>query len=167
MGYRRELLFLIPALASIFFIIDSNFFLSSNVQAQRQSQSTTNACNGDTDSCLTTICSNDQPCQTFPSDQPTFVQPARDAATMQPVVRIPAVVPQAVESIVTQPVGETSEIMQTDEETIVMQPVELTEQYIEATQEVCDDSLDNDIDGKVDNQDEDEENEKQYEEDSE
>src|SRR5918999_1285636 len=139
MGYRRELLFLIPALASIFFIIDSNFFLSSNVQAQRQSQSTTNACNGDTDSCLTTICSNDQPCQTFPSDQPTFVQPVR----------------------------ETSEIMQTDEETIVMQPVELTEQYIEATQEVCDDSLDNDIDGKVDNQDEDEENEKQYEEDSE
>jgi hypothetical protein len=155
MGYRRELLLLMPALASIFFIIDSNVFLSSNVQAQRQSQSTTSVCNGDTGSCFTTICPNDQPCQTFSSDQPFFEQPAKDPVTMQPVERIPAIVPPAEESIVTQPVGETSEIMQPEEETIVMQPVQVTEQYKEATHEVCDDGLDNDNDGGVDSQDED------------
>jgi hypothetical protein len=155
MEYRRELLLLIPALALIFFIIDSNVFLSSNVQAQRQSQSATSVCNGDADSCFTTICPNDQPCQMFSSDQPFFEQSAEDAATMQPVERIPAIVPPAEESIVTQPFGEISEIMQPEEETIVMQPVEVTEQYIEAAHEVCDDGLDNDNDGGVDSQDED------------
>jgi hypothetical protein len=155
MEYRRELLLLIPAIATIFFIIDYNVYFSSDVLAQRQSQSTTSVCNGDTDSCFTTMCPSDQPCQTFSSNQPTFEQQAKDAAAMRQVERTPFFAPSAEESIITQPFGETSEIMQPDEEIIVMQPVDVTEQYIEATQEVCGDGLDNDNDGKVDSQDED------------
>jgi hypothetical protein len=137
MKYRRELLLLIPIIASIFFITDYNVFFGSNVQAQRQSQSTTSVCNGD--SCFTTVCSNNQPCKTFSSNQPSIVQPAEEATTMQPAEEIP----------IMQTFDETT-VIQPAEETIVMQPVD----YIESTLEVCDDGLDNDNDGKVDNKDE-------------
>jgi hypothetical protein len=137
MKYRRELLLLIPTIASIFFITDYNVFFGSNVQAQGQSQSTTSVCNGD--SCFTTVCSNNQPCKTFSSNQPSIVQPAEEATTMQPAEEIPNM----------QTFDETT-VIQPAEETIVMQPVE----YIESTLEVCDDGLDNDNDGKVDNKDE-------------
>jgi len=137
MKYRRELLLLIPTIASIFFITDYNVFFGSNVQAQGQSQSTTSACNGD--SCFTTVCSNNQPCKTFSSNQLSIVQPAEEATTMQPAEEIPNM----------QTFDETT-VIQPAEETIVMQPVE----YIESTLEVCDDGLDNDNDGKVDNKDE-------------
>src|ERR687889_1752288 len=136
MKYRRELLLLIPTIASIFFITDYNVFFGSNVQAQGQSQSTTSACNGD--SCFTTVCSNNQPCKTFSSNQLSIVQPAEEL-TMQPAEEIPNM----------QTFDETT-VIQPAEETIVMQPVE----YIESTLEVCDDGLDNDNDGKVDNKDE-------------
>jgi hypothetical protein len=138
MKYRRELLLLIPTIASIFFITDYNVFFGSNVQAQGQSQSTTSACNGD--SCFTTVCSNNQPCKTFSSNQPSTVQPAEEATTMQPADEIP----------VMQTFDDETTVIQPAEETIVMQPVE----YIESTLEVCDDGLDNDNDGKVDNKDE-------------
>src|SRR5918995_320245 len=137
MKYRRELLLLIPTIASIFFITDYNVFFGSNVQAQGQSQSTTSVCNGD--SCFTTVCSNNQPCKTFSSNQLSIVQPAEEPTTMQPAEEIPN----------TQTFDETT-VIQPAEETIVMQPVE----YIESTLEVCDDGLDNDNDGKVDNKDE-------------
>ena len=137
MKYRRELLLLIPTIASIFFITDYNVFFGSNVQAQGQSQSTNSVCNGD--SCFTTVCSNNQPCKTFSSNQPSIVQPAEEATTMQPAEEIPNM----------QIFDETT-VIQPAEETIVMQPVE----YIESTLEVCDDGLDNDNDGKVDNKDE-------------
>lgn len=137
MKYRRELLLLIPTIASIFFITDYNVFFGSNVQAQGQSQSATSVCNGD--SCFTTVCSNNQPCKTFSSNQPSIVQPAEEATTMQPAEEIPNM----------QTFDETT-VIQPAEETIVMQPVE----YIESTLEVCDDGLDNDNDGKVDNKDE-------------
>lgn len=137
MKYRRELLLLIPIIASIFFITDYNVFFGSNVQAQRQSQSTTSVCNGD--SCFTTVCSNNQPCKTFSSNQPSIVQPAEEATAMQPAEEIP----------IMQTFDETT-VIQPAEETIVMQPVD----YIESTLEVCDDGLDNDNDGKVDNKDE-------------
>ena len=127
---------LIPTIASIFFITDYNVFFGSNVQAQGQSQSTTSACNGD--SCFTTVCSNNQPCKTFSSNQLSIVQPAEEL-TMQPAEEIPNM----------QTFDETT-VIQPAEETIVMQPVE----YIESTLEVCDDGLDNDNDGKVDNKDE-------------
>jgi hypothetical protein len=130
MRYRTELLLLIPAISAIFFITDYNSFFDSSAQAQRQSQSTATVC--DDGSCFTTICSNDQPCQTFSSNQPSFVKPAQEATTtMLPVEEIP--------------------VMQSAEEATVMQPTDdVTEQYIEVPVEFCDDGLDNDVDGKVD-----------------
>jgi hypothetical protein len=128
MRYRRELLLLIPTISAIFFITDYNIFFASSAQAQRQSQS--NICIGN--ACFITVCSNDQPCQTFSSNQPSFVQPSQEATTtMKPVDEIP--------------------IMQSTSEATTMQPVdEVTEQPIEVPVEFCDDGLDNDDDGKVD-----------------
>jgi hypothetical protein len=155
MKYRRELLLLIPTIASIFFITDYNVFFGSNVQAQGQSQSTNSVCNGD--SCITTVCSNNQPCKTFSSNQPSIVQPAEEATTMQPAEEIPnmqtfdeTTVIQPAEEIPNMQTFDETTVIQPAEETIVMQPVE----YIESTLEVCDDGLDNDNDGKVDNKDE-------------
>src|SRR5215210_7134012 len=126
MRYRRDVLLLMLTMTTIFFITDYNVFFGSNVQAERQSQSTNTVCNGEQDSCFTTFCSNDQPCQTFPSNQlPSIVQPVEEATVTQPV-----------------------------EEATVTQPVEVSQEYIEATSEVCDDGQDNDVDGKVDTQDE-------------
>ena len=126
MRYRRDVLLLVPTITAIFFITDYNVFFDSNVQAERQSQSTNTVCNGEQDSCFTTFCSNDQPCQTFPSNQlSSIVQPVEEATVTQPV-----------------------------EEATVTQPVEVSQEYIEATLEVCDDGQDNDVDGKVDTQDE-------------
>lgn len=132
MRHRRELLLLIPAISATFFIADYNVFFTSSAEAQRQSQSTTSVCNGNGGSCFTTVCSNDQPCQTFSSNQPSFVQPAQEATTaMQPDEEIPS--------------------MQSDEQATVMQPIdEVTEQYREVPVEFCGDGLDNDDDSKVD-----------------
>ena len=86
MSYRRDVLLLVPTITAIFFITDYNVFFDSNVQAERQSQSTNTVCNGEQDSCFTTFCSNDQPCQTFPSNQlPSIVQPVEEATVTQPV----------------------------------------------------------------------------------
>jgi hypothetical protein len=130
MRYRRDVLWLVPTITAIFFITDYNVLFDSNVQAERQSQSTNTVCNGEQDSCFTTFCSNDQPCQTFPSNQ----LPSEEATVMQP--------------------AEEATVMQPAEEATVMQPVEVSQEYIEATLEVCDDGQDNDVDGKVDSQDE-------------
>jgi hypothetical protein len=144
MRYRRDVLLLVSTITAIFFITDYNVLFDSNVQAERQSQSTNTVCNGEQDSCFTTFCSNDQPCQTFPSNQlPSIVQPAEEATVMQP----------AEEATVMQPAEEAT-VMQPAEEATVMQPVEVSQKYIEATLEVCDDGQDNDVDGKVDTQDE-------------
>jgi hypothetical protein len=144
MRYRRDVLLLVPTITAIFFITDYNVLFDSNVQAERQSQSTNTVCNGEQDSCFTTFCSNDQPCQTFPSNQlPSIVQPAEEATVMQP----------AEEATVMQPAEEAT-VMQPAEEATVMQPAEVSQKYIEATLEVCDDGQDNDVDGKVDTQDE-------------
>jgi hypothetical protein len=144
MRYRRDVLLLVSTITAIFFITDYNVLFDSNVQAERQSQSTNTVCNGEQDSCFTTFCSNDQPCQTFPSNQlPSIVQPAEEATVMQP----------AEEATVMQPAEEAT-VMQPAEEATVMQPAEVSQKYIEATLEVCDDGQDNDVDGKVDTQDE-------------
>jgi hypothetical protein len=153
MRYRRDVLLLVPTITAIFFITDYNVLFDSNVQAERQSQSTNTVCNGEQDSCFTTFCSNDQPCQTFPSNQlPSIVQPVEEATVMQPVEE--ATVMQPVEeATVMQPVEEAT-VMQPVEEATVMQPVEVSQEYLEATLEVCDDGQDNDVDGKVDTKDE-------------
>jgi hypothetical protein len=157
MRYRRDVLLLVPTITAIFFITDYNVLFDSNVQAERQSQSTNTVCNGEQDSCFTTFCSNDQPCQTFPSNQlpseeATVMQPAEEATVMQPAEEATVMQP-AEEATVMQPVEEAT-VMQPVEEATVMQPVEVSQEYIEATLEVCDDGQDNDVDGKVDSQDE-------------
>lgn len=121
MRYTRALLLLLPTISAIFFITDYNIFYASSAQAL--SQTTTTECSGG--SCYTVSCSNDQQCQTFSSDQLSFVQPS-------------------------QPVEETP-IMQSADEATVMHPADYTsQQYVEVPVEFCDDGLDNDDDGKVD-----------------
>ena len=120
MRYNRALLLLMPAISATFLITDYNIFYASSAQAL--SQTTNTECSGG--SCYTVSCSNDQPCQSFSSNQPPFTESPREVTTT-----------------ITQPV----------EETPVMQPIEYsTEQYIEVPVEYCNDGLDNDDDGKVD-----------------
>jgi hypothetical protein len=112
----------------MFFLVVYSFLFSYGY-AERQSQSTNTICYGSDNSCYTTYCSDDQPCQTLPS-----AQPDEEVAVMQP--------------------DEEVAVMQPDEEVAVMQPVEVTEEYVNATLEDCEDGVDNDVDGKVDVEDE-------------
>src|SRR5918996_4047850 len=134
---QNDLLLLIPTIAVIIFLVDYSFLFSYGY-AERQSQSTNTICYGDANSCYTTFCSDDQPCQTLPLDQPdeevAVMQPDEEVAVMQP--------------------DEEVAVMQPDEEVAVMQPVEVTEKYVDATLEDCEDGVDNDVDGKVDAEDE-------------
>jgi hypothetical protein len=134
---QKDLLLLIPTIAVMFFLVDYSFIFSYGY-AQRQSQSTNTICYGSANSCYTTFCSDEQPCQTLSSDQPdeevAVMQPDEEVAVMQP--------------------DEEVAVMQPDEEVAVMQPVEVTEKYVDATLEDCEDGLDNDVDGKVDVEDE-------------
>src|ERR687896_1283556 len=125
---QKVLLLLIPTIAAMSFLVDYSFLFSYGY-AERQSQSTNTICYGDANSCYTTFCSDDQPCQTLPLDQPD-----EEVAVMQP--------------------DEEVAVMQPDEEVAVMQPVEVTEKYVDATLEDCEDGVDNDVDGKVDAEDE-------------
>jgi hypothetical protein len=125
---QKGLLLLIPTIAVIIFLVDYSFLFSYGY-AERQAQSTNTICYGSANSCYTTFCSDDQPCQTLSSDQPD-----EEVAVMQP--------------------DEEVAVMQPDEEVAVMQPVEVTEKYVDATLEDCEDGVDNDVDGKVDAEDE-------------
>jgi hypothetical protein len=128
MRYNRALLLLIP-ISAIFLATSYNVSFASSAQALSLTSNT--ECSGE--SCYTISCLNDQPCQTFLSSQPSFVQPS-----------------QEVTAPIMQPVEETP-IMQSPQHGIVMQPIEdPIENYIEVPVESCDDGLDNDDDGKVD-----------------
>src|SRR5918998_4539438 len=85
---QKDLLLLIPTIAVIFFLVGYSFLFSYGY-AERQSQSTNTICNGSSNSCYTTVCSDDQPCQTLSSDQPdeevAVMQPDEEVAVMQPV----------------------------------------------------------------------------------
>ena len=85
---QKGLLLLIPAVAVMFFHVDYSFLFSYGY-AERQSQSTNTICYGSANSCYTTFCSDDQPCQTLSSDQPdeevAVMQPDEEVAVMQPV----------------------------------------------------------------------------------
>jgi hypothetical protein len=121
MRYNRALHLLIPAISAIFLTTNFNVSFASDVQSSL-SQATIIECRDG--SCYTVSCSNDQPCQTSSSDQPSLVQPSQEV---------------------------TTPIMQPADGGSVMQPIEdSTEQYIEVPVEFCDDGLDNDDDGKVD-----------------
>ena len=134
---QKDLMLLIPTIAVMFFLVDYSFIFSYGY-AERQAQSTNTICYGSANSCYTTVCSDDQPCQTLSSDQPdeevAVMQPDEEVAVMQP--------------------DEEVAVMQPDEEVAVMQPVEVTEKYTDATLEDCEDGVDNDVDGKVDVEDE-------------
>src|SRR5918999_1833861 len=79
MRNQKDLLLLLPMIAAIFFLVDYSF-LFSNAYAEPQSQTTNTICYVSDNSCYTTFCSNDQPCQTLSSDQPD-----EEVAVMQPV----------------------------------------------------------------------------------
>jgi hypothetical protein len=85
---QKDLLLLLPMIAAMFFLVDYSI-LFSNAYAERQSQTTNTICYGSDNSCYTTFCSNDQPCQTLSSDQPdeevAVMQPDEEVAVMQPV----------------------------------------------------------------------------------
>ena len=85
---QKDLLLLIPTIAVIFFLVGYSFLFSYGY-AERQSQSTNTICYGSANSCYTTFCSDDQPCQTLSSDQPdeevAVMQPDEEVAVMQPV----------------------------------------------------------------------------------
>ena len=85
---QKGLLLLIPMIAVIIFLVDYSFLFSYGY-AERQSQSTNTICYGSANSCYTTFCSDDQPCQSLSSDQPdeevAVMQPDEEVAVMQPV----------------------------------------------------------------------------------
>jgi hypothetical protein len=85
---QKDLLLLIPMIAVMFFLVVYTFIFSYGY-AERQSQSTSTICYGSDNSCYTTFCSDDQPCQTLPSDQSdekvAVMQPDEEVAVMQPV----------------------------------------------------------------------------------
>jgi hypothetical protein len=115
MRYIRESLLLIPTISAIFLITDHNIFFASSAQAQSQSMTSICNSNGNGGSCFTTFCSNNQPCQTISSNQPSFVQPADEVittttntTTMQPVEGIP-IMQSAEEPTAIQPADEVTE----------------------------------------------------------
>jgi hypothetical protein len=129
MRYNRALLLLIPAISATFLVTDYNIFFASSAQARSQATIAER-----TDGSFYTIsCLNDQPCQTFSSNQPSFVQPPVESTTIM------------------QSVEETPTMQSPNEATADMQPdKDATEQYIEVPVEFCDDGLDNDDDSEVD-----------------
>ena len=75
---------IILMIASIIFIALGNVFSASTI-AEGQSQTTSSVCNDD-GTCYTTICSGDQPCQSFPSNNPSSVSmPVEESVVMEPV----------------------------------------------------------------------------------
>ena len=102
---------IILMIASIIFIALGNLFSASSI-AERQSQTT--VCNDDDDdddgTCYTTICSGDQPCQSFPSNDPSSM-------SMQPVVEESTIMEPVQEDPVMQPVE--NELDEEGEENII------------------------------------------------
>jgi hypothetical protein len=128
MIYNRAILLLIPAISAIILITDNSIAFAYSPQSQSQIVQCTNG------SCYRLSCINGQ-CQTFPSNQPSFVQPSQD------------VTPTTV-----QPLEETPTMRSADQAATVTQPNDATTTYqvVEVPVEVCGDGLDNDDDSEVD-----------------
>ncbi|CAN5559043.1 hypothetical protein BH18THE2_BH18THE2_18080 [soil metagenome] len=92
MKHIRNQSMIILMIASIIFIALGNLFSESSL-AERQSQTT--VCNDDDGTCYTTICSGDQPCQSFPSNDPSSIsmQPVEESTVMEPVQEDPIAQP--------------------------------------------------------------------------
>jgi hypothetical protein len=89
MKHFRNHSMIILMIASIIFIALGNLFSVSSV-AELQSETSSSVCN-DNGTCYTTICSGDQPCQSFPSNDPSSMsmQPVQESAVMKPVQEDP------------------------------------------------------------------------------
>jgi hypothetical protein len=121
---------LIPAISAIILITDNGIAFAYSPQSQSQISSV-QCTNG---SCYWLSCTNGQPCQTFPSNQPSFVQPSQEVTTTT-----------------VQPLEETPTMRSTDQAPTVTQPNDVTSyQYVEVPVEICGDGLDNDDDSEVD-----------------
>ena len=86
---QKDLLLLASMITAMFFIGVYSFPFSSYASAERQSQSTNTICYGSANSCYTTVCLDNQQCQTLSSDRPdeedAAMQPDKEDAAMQPV----------------------------------------------------------------------------------
>jgi hypothetical protein len=83
---------IILMIASIIFIALGNLFSASSV-AEGQSQTTSSVCNDD-GTCYTIICSGDQLCQSFPSNDPSSVSmPVEESVVREPVQEVPIMQP--------------------------------------------------------------------------
>jgi hypothetical protein len=93
MKHIRNHSMIILMIASIIFIALGNMFSASTI-AEGQSQTTSSVCNDD-GTCYTTICSGDQPCESFPSNDPSSMsmQPAEEISVMEPVQNDPITQP--------------------------------------------------------------------------
>jgi hypothetical protein len=92
MKHIRNHSMIILMTASIIFIALGNVFSASTI-AEGQSQTTSSVCNDD-GTCYTTICSGDQPCQSFPSNDPSSVSmPVEESVVREPVQEVPIMQP--------------------------------------------------------------------------
>ena len=93
MKHIRNHSMIILMIASIVFIALGNVFSASTI-AEGQSQTTSSVCNDD-GTCYTTICSGDQPCESFPSNDPSIMsmQPVEEITVMESVQNDPITPP--------------------------------------------------------------------------
>jgi hypothetical protein len=96
--------FLLVLIAALVFLTLGSSLLASSL-AETRSQVSSSVCNED-GICRTTVCSDDQPCQSFPPNEPSSM-------SMRPIEN----------SIVMEPVQETT-VMEPVQETTVMEPVQ-------------------------------------------
>ena len=104
MKHIQDNSFLLVLIAALVFLALGSSFLASSL-AETRSQVSSSVCNKD-GTCHTTVCSDDQPCQSFPPNE-------LSSTSMRPVEN----------SIVMEPVEETT-VMEPVEETTVMEPMQ-------------------------------------------
>ena len=104
MKHIQDNSFLLVLIAALVFLALGSSFLASSL-AETRSQVSSSVCNKD-GTCHTTVCSDDQPCQSFPPNE-------LSSTSMLPVEN----------SIVMEPVEETT-VMEPVEETTVMEPMQ-------------------------------------------
>jgi hypothetical protein len=104
MKHIQDNSFLLVLIAALVFLTLGSSFLASSL-AETRSQVSSSVCNKD-GTCHTTVCSDDQPCQSFPPNELSSI-------SMRPVEN----------SIVMEPVEETT-VMEPVQETTVMEPTQ-------------------------------------------
>jgi hypothetical protein len=113
MKHIQDNSFLLVLIAALVFLALGSSFLASSL-AETRSQVSSSVCNAD-GICRTTVCSDDQPCQSFPPNEPSSMsmRPIENSVAMEPVQ----------ETTVMEPVQETT-VMGSVQETTVMGSVQ-------------------------------------------